>query len=234
MGRKAVPKVRAKNASDAGEQSQGDLEVQGKALPEVQGDGEHLGDHLDSSDEGGAEEAVGPSGIVWHTEKRRVGDLTEWDRNPRRLTESQAKHIATSIIKFGLVEEPQVNLDNEIIGGHQRTRVMLQAGLIHHDSEIDVRVPSRLLSEQEHEELAIRLNKNTGDWDWEALTTHFDQSFLRDVGFSPMDFGLAATKGTDFGQTPTPVEPMQASGLKPGKPRICTHCDNRCHCVVEE
>jgi len=179
---------------------------------------------------------VGPSGIVWHTEKRRVGDLIEWDRNPRRLTESQARHLATSIIKFGMAEEPQINLDNKLIGGHQRTRVMLQAKMVSPDAMIDVRVPSRLLTDEERDELAIRLNKNTGDWDWEILATEFDQNFLREVGFSPMDFGMVASKN-EFEPTKVEPAPMKESNLKPAKPRICPHCEDgstRCHCIIEE
>jgi len=179
-------------------------------------------------------DGVGPSGIAWHTEKRRVGDLTEWDRNPRRLSESQAKHLATSLIKFGYVEPVQINTDNRIIGGHQRARVMRQAQLVTDDTMIDVRVPSRKLDDKEYEELAIRLNKNTGDWDWEALSISFDQNFLREVGFSPMDFGMVGLKTPEFEVPKIAPAPLKESNLKPSKPRTCTHCEQRCHCVVEE
>lgn len=180
-------------------------------------------------------DGVGPSGIAWHTEKRRAGDLSEWDKNPRRLTESQAKHLATSLIKFGYVEPIQINTDNKIIGGHMRHRILLQAGLIQHDTMIDVRVPSRLLDEAEYEELAIRLNKNTGAWDFDVLTTEFDQTNLREWGFSPMDFGMAGNGETPKWEPPKPsAEAMKETNLKPSKPRTCTHCDQRCHCVVEE
>jgi hypothetical protein len=178
-------------------------------------------------------DGIGPSGIAWHTEKRRVGDLIEWARNPRRLTDSQAKHLATSIIKFGMAEEPQVNLDNKLIGGHQRTRVMLQAQMVSPNAMIDVRVPSRLLTDEERDELALRLNKNTGDWDWEILATEFDQNFLREVGFSPMDFGMVASNA-EFDPTKVEPEPMKESNLKPARPRECTHCGQPCHCTVEE
>lgn len=176
---------------------------------------------------------VGPSGLAWHTEKRRAGDLKEWDKNPRRLSDSQAKHLATSLIKFGYVEPIQINTDNTIIGGHMRHRILIQANMITLDDMIDVRVPSRLLEEDEAEELAIRLNKNTGDWDWDVLA-EFDQSNLRNWGFSPMDFGIGATKGVDFEPTQVEPAPMKETSLKPSKPRTCTHCEQRCHCVVEE
>lgn len=179
-------------------------------------------------------DGIGPSGIAWHNEKRRAGDLKEWERNPRRLSDSQAKHLATSLVKFGYVDPIQINTDNRIIGGHQRARIMLQAQLITSQTMLDVRVPSRKLDDQEFEELAIRLNKNTGDWDWESLSTEFDQNFLRDVGFSPMDFGMVGLKTPDF-EVPkiAPKEEMKDTHLKPARPRTCPHCEQTCHCVVE-
>ena len=179
-------------------------------------------------------DGVGPSGISWHTEKRRAGDLTEWEKNPRRLSDSQAKHLATSLIKFGYVEPIQINTDGGIIGGHMRHRVLLQAGLIKPDTMIDVRVPSRPLEGDEYEELAIRLNKNTGAWDFDVLTTEFDQNNLRDWGFSPMDFGMAGGEMPKWEPPKPNPEAMKETNLKPSKPRTCTHCGQRCHCVVEE
>lgn len=155
---------------------------------------------------------IGPSGILWMEERRKVGQLIEWDRNPRRITDEQAKHLAKSIIKFGYADNVIINTDNVIVGGHMRLRVMRQAGLVHDDDEITVRVPSRMLSPEEFEELAIRLNKNTGTWDFEKLSTDFDQSDLREWGFSPMDFGMIS-------------KDMKPTNLKPATgEKVCPAC----------
>lgn len=156
--------------------------------------------------------AIGPSGIVWNEEKRRVGDLNEWDRNPRRITDEQAKHLAKSIIKFGYVEPIVIDTTNTIIGGHMRLRVMRQAGIVRDDDEINVLVPSRELDDSEFEELAVRLNKNTGTWDFDKLTAEFDQTSLREWGFSPMDFGMISKD-----LKPTNLKP--AAGQK-----VCPAC----------
>jgi hypothetical protein len=182
----------------------------------VQSEGGHDGDGGVGGPDPGCQE-VGPSGIIWTNKQWKVGDLTEWSRNPRRLTDSQAKHLATSVIKFGYVEPIQVNKDGRIIGGHMRARVMLQAGLLTNDDWIDVRWPSRQLTDEEHEELAIRLNKNTGAWDFDKLTADFDQNDLRDWGFSPMDFGMVD-------KPPKADEPMKPTNLKPAEPKFCPHC----------
>ena len=58
------------------------------------------------------------------------------------------------------------------------------------DAEIDVRVPSRKLTEKEVEELNIRLNKNTGDFDYDALIGDFNVDDLLDWGFKPHELGI--------------------------------------------
>lgn len=156
---------------------------------------------------------IGPSGIIWMEETRKVGDLIEWDRNPRRITTEQAKHLARSLTKFGYADPVIINADNTIVGGHMRLRVMKQAGMIHDSDEITVRVPSRELTPGEFEELAIRLNKNTGTWDFEKLSTDFDQTDLREWGFSPMEFGMLSK------------DEMKASNLKPAAgQKVCPAC----------
>ena len=50
--------------------------------------------------------------------------------------------------------------------------------------------PSRELDEKEVEELNIRLNKNTGDWDFDVLANEFEMGDLLDWGFTEIDLGL--------------------------------------------
>jgi len=53
-----------------------------------------------------------------------------------------------------------------------------------------VRVPERELTEREAEELAIRLNKNTGDWDFDALANNFELDDLLDWGFDKKELDI--------------------------------------------
>lgn len=128
--------------------------------------------------------------ITWTTQKRKLGDLIEWPKNPRTLTEKQARYIEASLRKFGLADPPIINTDNVIVGGHQRKRIMSLMEEFGAEAEIDVRVPSRPLSERELEELNIRLNQNTGSFDFEALTATFEVNDLLAWGFEPVELGL--------------------------------------------
>lgn len=118
--------------------------------------------------------------LIWHTEKRKVKDLIPFEGNPRKLTAKQAAELRHSLQKFDLVEIPAINLDNKIIAGHQRVDILLSLG--RGDEEIDVRVPNRLLDQEEFIEYGLRSNLNTGDWDWHKVLK-LPEPLLLDVGF---------------------------------------------------
>ncbi len=73
-----------------------------------------------------------------------------------------------------------------IIGGHQRLKVLKKMGI----KEIEVNVPDRELSQDEVDELCVRLNKNTGEWDWECLANEWQVNDLIDWGFNETDLQL--------------------------------------------
>lgn len=100
--------------------------------------------------------------ITWTTEKRKLGDLAEWSRNPAEITAHDAQHLKRSIDKFGLALPLIANVNGDLIDGHQRKTVMLMLGDHSPDELVDVRIPSRELSEDERAELAVRLRRNAG------------------------------------------------------------------------
>ena len=124
--------------------------------------------------------------ITWTTEQRKLGELREWDKNPRQLSKHDAEQIAKSIETFNLADPLVINTDNQIIGGHQRKRVMLDNGYKPTDL-VDVRVPSRELTERELEELSVRLNRNVGEFDYDILANEFELGDLLDWGFQEDD-----------------------------------------------
>lgn len=130
------------------------------------------------------------SSIIWTNEKRRLCDLADWPKNPRQLSRHDAEHIRRSIHKFGLAAPLVVNADGQIIGGHQRKRIMLLMEAYGEDAEVDVRVPSRQLDEDEAAELNIRLNRNVGEFDWDKLANEFDIDDMLDWGFTDFDLGM--------------------------------------------
>jgi DNA modification methylase len=106
-----------------------------------------------------------------------IDQLKELSGNPRKWTEKATNDLTESITRFGVVDPLIINHDNTVLGGNFRTSVLKKLGI--------KTVPCIRLNIQDEtrvRELSLRLNKNTGEWDFELLA-EFDQSLLADVGF---------------------------------------------------
>jgi len=128
------------------------------------------------------------SEIKWNLKTFKISELTDYYKNPRQLTEKQFNQLKKSLDKFGLIDKPIINADekNTVIGGHQRKHVLEASGV----KEIECWIPDRELSDKEVEELNIRLNKNTGDWDFDTLANEFELDELLEWGFDKRDLEL--------------------------------------------
>lgn len=128
--------------------------------------------------------------------------LKEAEYNPRKLTLKQEEDLTESIKKFGLADPLIVNgyktRKNIIIGGHQRFKIAKKLGY----KEVPVVYVS--LTPAQEKEFNLRLNKNTGEWDWEMLK-EFDTDLLLDIGFNDEDLSSIwdeslETEDDDFNQ----------------------------------
>jgi DNA modification methylase len=124
--------------------------------------------------------------IKWLIEKRKLDELKGYDKNPRKFTDKGLKDLKKSLENCGDANIITINKDNTVLGGHARLTVMKQLGY----KEVDVKVPDRLLTEKECQEVVIRLNANTaGEWDFEKLEADFDTEELEDWGLD-VDFAI--------------------------------------------
>ena len=114
-----------------------------------------------------------------------IVDIIFAEYNPRELTQIQHQDLKDSITRFGLVDPLIVNTHKErkniLVGGHQRLRIVKELGYK------DVPCVEVNLTPDKERELNVRLNKNTGQWDWDALANHFDVGELLEWGFSEDD-----------------------------------------------
>lgn len=110
-----------------------------------------------------------------------IDKLKPAEYNPRKADQKQIDDIKKSIQRFGLVDPLIVNSAKErknvVIGGHLRLKVAKDMGY----KEIPV-VYVNIPDIEKEKELNIRLNKNTGEFDYDLLA-NFDEKFLLDVGF---------------------------------------------------
>ena len=141
----------------------------------------------------------------WKLEKRRINELKDSEKNPRKISKSERQQLQRSVEKFGVCQPIVVNWDGTIIGGHQRVRVLKKMG----EKEVDVYLPSTPLDEKEVDELGIRLNKAGGSFDFDSLANFFDASDLVEWGFTMQELHLESI-------------PEGEEGEEKKKPQKCT------------
>ena len=124
--------------------------------------------------------------LEWKTIQKTVNDLVPQKINPRMITDKQISDLTRSLKKFNLVEIPAVDLNGQILAGHQRIKSLKILG--RGDELIDCRVPNRKLTEKESKEYLIASNKLGGDFDYELLKS-FDFETLEFAGFSQIELG---------------------------------------------
>lgn len=114
-----------------------------------------------------------------------IAELNLAPYNPRIWSDKAIVDLTASIKKFGIVDPIIVNSaqnrKNIVIGGHFRLKVAKDLGY----KEVPV-VFINIPSLQKEKELNLRLNRNTGEWDFELLKS-FDVELLLDVGFDDSD-----------------------------------------------
>lgn len=114
-----------------------------------------------------------------------INSLRANEKNPRTWDEPAAEKLRESIRKFGLVDPLICNSakgrENVLIGGHFRWSCAKDLGM----TEVPV-VFVNIPNLEKERELLIRLNKNTGAWDFELLKG-FDIGELLDIGFDDGD-----------------------------------------------
>lgn len=106
--------------------------------------------------------------MQWIETEVKLKDLIEFNQNPRRIGKEQFERLVKSIKEDGFHQRILVDVDNVIIGGHQRKKALKAAGF--KDSDIiKVLKPERKLTEEEFKRLNIRDNGSFGEWDMDSL-----------------------------------------------------------------
>ena len=127
-------------------------------------------------------------------EIKKLSELKPSPYNPRQSNAEQEKQLKSSLEKFGVVEPIIFNKQTGyIVGGHFRIRELKKLGY----KEIECVIVD--LNEADEKELNIRLNANTGSWDWDELANNWDSELLSDWGLKiPGLVNDSDEFGTDF------------------------------------
>ncbi|MFK8302680.1 ParB N-terminal domain-containing protein [Capnocytophaga stomatis] len=124
--------------------------------------------------------------LEWYTAQRKISELVPYEYNPRKIAPEDKERLRRSLEKFNLVEIPVIDIDNTLIGGHQRVVVLFELG--RGEETIDVRIPNRKLTEDEFKEYNLRSNILNGEFDYEKIQEFFSDINLEDIGFDMVAF----------------------------------------------
>lgn len=163
--------------------------------------------------------------LTWTTKSVKLGDLKEWDRNPVQISKRDAAELAKSLSKFDHVlpyvaAAPKNGHGLPLLDGHQRKMVELQLNKVSPSTLVDVRIPSRKLSDKERQELVVRLRKNTGEFDFDKLANFFEVDDLLDWGFTESELQIDGLITPDF----KPAAADEQGRLDQKKPVVCPEC----------
>ncbi len=156
--------------------------------------------------------------LVWHTEVRRVRDLSPYKKNPRLISDVQMQALQRSLKKFNLAELPAINKDGTIVAGHQRIKALILLG--RENEKIEVRIPSRQLTPSEFKDYLLTSNSSGGSWNWEMLSNDFDFETLKTVGFDDIDlsrvFDERIKKSEDKWDDEAELKKIKKTNIKTG------------------
>ena len=117
----------------------------------------------------------------WHTETRKISELKNWESNPRTISEENFDELVSSIDDLGNFEPLVIDIDGTVIAGNQRLRVAQKLG----QTEVEVSVPERKLTEQEIKKIGVISNRHSGEWDMDKLANEFED-VLEELGFDDL------------------------------------------------
>lgn len=119
--------------------------------------------------------------LTWYTEKRRLKDLIPLEKNPfGKITEEKKTRLKNKLDTLGVFEIPTIDTNNELITFNKRYHCLLI--LWDENAEIDCRIPSRQLNENERKEIIVSSNIHEGEWDIEILEVDYTNIDLVEIG----------------------------------------------------
>lgn len=119
-------------------------------------------------------------------EKIRIDFLQENPENPRTINNDKLRKLVKSIREFPEMLEIRpvvVDKNNIVIGGNQRFRAALSAGL----TEIPI-IKADELTEEQRKQFIIKDNANMGEWDWDMVLETWNEDELKEWGIDLPDF----------------------------------------------
>ena len=125
--------------------------------------------------------------MKWHTELRKLSELKEWDRNPRKISDKNYTRLKKSIQLRGFHDVLKVDENNVVLSGNQRLKALIELGY----KEVECKVSDKILTQDEKKAVALESNLQDGEWDMDRLQEGFGD-IMEEIGYGdllPVNFG---------------------------------------------
>lgn len=120
-----------------------------------------------------------------NVEKVKIKDVIPNKENPRTIKDTKFKLLVQSIKDFPEMLDIRpivINKDMVVIGGNQRYKACMEAGLK------EIPVVKVDLSPEKEKEFVLKDNTSSGTWDWDILANEFEIEDLAHWGIDiPID-----------------------------------------------
>ena len=119
--------------------------------------------------------------LNWTTEKRKIKDLIPLEKNPfGKITTQKKQRLKEKLTSLGVFEIATIDTNNILLTFNKRHAALMELG--RGEELIDVRVPTRELTESERKEIILNSNIHEGSWIEEILKEDFQDIDLSNLG----------------------------------------------------
>jgi hypothetical protein len=145
--------------------------------------------------------------LSWKVVTLPMAELRPLDKNPfGKITEEKKQRLREKLKRLGNFEVPTVDTDKVLLTFNKRYHLLKEMGV----EELEVKVPSRALTDQERKEIIIASNVHEGEWISEILQQEFASIDLASIGVELDSLMQDVAKRNTVGEQEAPEMPIVA------------------------
>ena len=115
----------------------------------------------------------------WIPEKVSVSKILPNENNPRTITKAKLEKLKKDMEDLGLFKPLICRYDYSLLGGTQRTRIILSE--LPASFELWITRPPHDLAEEEYQKVLLLDNSHSGEWDIDALANQYPIELLKEI-----------------------------------------------------
>jgi len=135
--------------------------------------------------------------LTWTSTRKKLSELDPRPDNPRFIEDKEGERLIDSYMEFGQPIPLLANPDGTLNDGHQRLKKWIEK--FGPNFEVDLRIPSRPLTQKEWQKLTVYLHRGTtGQFDFEMLKAWKIDEEIVDWGIEGWEINLEGADEVDY------------------------------------